>query len=230
MYIVIFLTGCDLEYNLNISNDNIDELSQFKFVESDYNYELFYDLNDAKHFSSMDELVNNVFNDDYLAFDGEINDELYNKDKSSDGLTLNYRYNYDNYSKSSMFNYCGDMVDYYIKNNIVNISVDNFTDCFMQDYGPYLNNLVINIKTDLKVLENNADEVNGNVYTWKMNVENAVNKKLILRIRNKSLNNDKESIFRNDFYWTVFVILMFILLIGITAFYIFKKRKESNEI
>lgn len=230
LYIIIFLTGCDLEYNLNISNDSIDELTHFKFVESDYNYELFYDLNDAKHFSSMDELVNNVINDDYLAFDENDNDKLYSKSKTSDGIGLSYKYDYVNFDKSSMLNYCGNTVDYSVKNNIVNIRVDNFTDCFMQDYGPYLNNLSINIKTNLDVLDNNADKVNGNVYTWNMNIENVANKKLNLVIRNKSLKDDKESILKNDSYWIFFVIILFLLFVCFSLFYFFKKRKESNEI
>ena len=90
--------------------------------------------------------------------------------------------------KSSMSDYkfdnalamCYDTVLFSNANNMLSISTDNIATCF-SNY-PMLDELTINLTTDYKVLENNADEVNNNVYTWKITKNNYTNKKIKLRV------------------------------------------------
>ena len=233
LIIIIFLlllTGCDVTYNITVDN-NIEELTNFYFEESDYNYDTYYDDyggDNLPSYSNINEFVDSIFNKNYLAFDGNFNNqELYNVQRINNGISLNYSYKYENFDKSSILNYCGDIVEYQAVNDIVNISVIDFSNCFLQVYGSHLNNLTINVKSDLKVLENNADEVNGNVYTWKMSKVNFYDKKLNIKIK-KDIVSNKKSTINYTFIFVVLVIL--IVLVTILIFYIFKRRKESNEI
>lgn len=68
---------------------------------------------------------------------------------------------------------------------------------FCDEY-PLLTDVRINIKTDYNVLENNADYVNDNVYTWELN-KNSNNKSIYLLVdktldnKGNMLGNDKEN-------------------------------------
>ncbi|MBR2708223.1 MAG: hypothetical protein IKE90_02170 [Bacilli bacterium] len=222
MILVLFLfTGCNVTYNVNIG-DKIEELTNFKFEEVDYNYD-----NNVNMMTSSYEFISSVINEDYLAFYDNISDKLYSKERTKDGMNLSYKYDYGNIDDSSIFNYCGDTVEYYNTGKYILIKVDDFTNCFLQAGGPHLNNLTINVKSDLKVLENNADEVNGNVYTWRMSKDNFYDKKLNIKIK-KGIGSNKKSTINYTFIFVVLVILIGLVIILI--FYIFKKRKDNNEV
>lgn len=224
--ICLFLfTGCDVTYNITI-DDKIEELTNFYFEESDYSYDTYYaDYGDdnISNFSNIDEFTQSIYNEDYLAFDGDFNNqELYNVQKINDGISLNYSYKYDNFDKSSIFNYCGDIVEYQTGNDTVSISVNDFYNCFMSEYDPALDDLTINIKTNLKVLENNADSVNGNVYTWNINKDNSSVKRVYIKVKKGS---DYFSMFID-----IGIVIGFVIVIVLLVFLVKKKIAKNNEI
>ena len=222
---LLLLTGCDVTYNITI-DDKIEESTNFYFEESDYSYDTYYaDYGDdnISSFSNIDEFIQSIYNEDYLAFDGDFNNqELYNVQKINDGISLNYSYKYDNFDKSSILNYCGGIVEYQTGNDTVSISVNDFFNCFMSEYGSVLDNLTINISTNFKVLENNADKVNGNVYTWNVNMDNAVDKKVYIKIKKGS---DYFSMFID-----IGIVIGFVILIVLLVFLVRKKIAKNNEI
>lgn len=223
-------TGCDATYNINI-DDKIEEVTNFYFEESDYNYDTYYvDYGDdnLSNYSNIDEFVDSIFNKDYLAFDQNFNDqELYNAQRNNDGISLNYTYKYDDFDKSSILNYCGDIVDYNNIGGLVKIDVDDFSNCFMSDYGPHLNNLTVNIKTDLKVTDNNADKVKGNTYTWTFDSNDFYDKsiKIVMQKNNRS----KKMNFLNGSNMVIFIFfLLFVIFLGFMIYIFVRKRHISN--
>lgn len=231
---LLFLTGCTVNYNIDVSDNKIEESSNFyyenkEYYPSDDNDVFLNDFGDYDNFSDI------YFNHDYLAFSGNIEDKYYKKEKISDsngdGINLKYTYNFDNYGDSFLFNIFDD--SNYVNDDdeiIINVRGINFDDLY--DYYTMLyddvSSLAVNIKTDLKVLKSNADSRKGNIYTWNINSEDdndkdkEKNKDIYIRMRKKVVNK--------NYIYIIIVILIFIILIVFSIFYIIKKKNDSNEI
>lgn len=225
---MFLLTGCDAVYNLEIDNFKVNESTNIYFNESDYNHESYVIFSDDKRVSNIDELIDNSINEDYLAFTGGLNDkEYYNKKRLSDddgkGINLNYSYKYDNYINSSLLNSCGKDVSFINDNKTLSLSVEFLPSCFMAENGTYLNNLTVNIKTNLKVSENNADTIDGNIYSWIINDDNYYDKNI------KIVMKKSKNIVSSTDYSILFIVL-FLILIIIVFLMLFKflKKKYSD--
>ena len=83
--------------------------------------------------------------------------------------------------------------------------------------------LTINIKTDLEVVENNADKVDGNTYTWVINENNYQNHPIQMRIKK---GTDKGF----NFWIIIIVIIVLLLIIAIFAYNTYLKNKKRNKI
>lgn len=144
---------------------------------------------------------------------------------------------------------CYDTVLFNNANNMLSISTDDVASCF-SNY-PMLNELVINLTTDYKVLSNNADEINGNVYTWKINKNNYTNKKIKFSVDysrdgnrdtssktndttpvipdNSSDNKDDKVTSTSTFLpILIFVCTIFIIFLIFYIIYYFKNKKNNK--
>ena len=226
---LLLLTGCDAVYNINIGNSEIKESTNIYFSEKDYNYESYYPYSSsAKRFSSADELIQNTINSDYKAFDNYNSKELYMKKRISDnngeGVNLKYTYNYNNINSSSLLNYCGDIVKYVNDGDSLSFNVDNLSLCNMGDYGPHLNKFTVNVKTDLKVTENNADKVKNNTYTWVYKDSSDLYTKSIKIVMKKSIISS----FSDNHGGLFIFIIIIILIISFAVYRVFRKRYINN--
>ena len=228
IFCLFLLTGCDVVYNIDIDNNDINESTNIYFAENDYNYESYYPYGNAKRFSSAEELVEKTISSDYKAFDSDYNNkELYKMERVNDeigeGVNFKYTYKYNNIKYSSLINYCGQDVKYINNNDSVSLNVDNLSLCVAADYGPRLNNLTVNIKTDLKVTDNNADKVKGNRYTWTFDSNDFYDKSIkIVMQKNKNLNSSVNSIGK------IVIIILMLLVISIIIYKIIRKRYLSE--
>ena len=91
--------------------------------------------------------------------------------------------------------------------------------------------VTVNIKTKLKVKDNNADEINGGTYTWIIDENNYADKQIYMQI-NKSLINVSDTVKKNTLssLELITVILIFVIPIIILAVVIWFKAKGKNEI
>ena len=92
------------------------------------------------------------------------------------------------------------------------------------DENLIVDSVKVNITTELEVLENNADEVNGNTYTWNINNNNYLNKEVNIQL--KRSNNSQD----NVNYRLLFGIIFCILVIGGLCFFMYRRNKKINNI
>lgn len=211
--LVFCLTGCDVTYNLTITDDEMIESALFWYDDSNENKKIvdqYLKVNHQAYFD-MDTSTTNNYNQKKITDDGKI------------GLNLEYKYNENYLEKSSLIDKC-----YYKKSVInsddeINIYTDKKVNCMYTDDVKQFDSLTINIKTDLEVVENNADKVDGNTYTWVINENNYQNHPIQMRIKK---GTDKGF----NFWIIIIVIIVLLLIIAIFAYNTYLKNKKRNKI
>ena len=137
--------------------------------------------------------------------------------KSGNNTIVNLKYNYshEEFRKSSTFKNCFRHAEFKEKRN--GYSLD-FSGDFYCLYG---DEVVINIKTDNKVLSNNADKVSGNTYTWVINRKNLGHVKINMELSKKT----------NISGYIIYVIVGIIgIVLCVFGFIVFRKIKNKDSI
>lgn len=218
---ILFLTGCSVEYNLQINED--DTISEYLTAsEKTDRLESMTRLKDKQATSYL----YNMFKRD----NENININYTQKD--------NYTYAYANTSHDSLQEYATkfksdifDKVTVEKNDSIVSFySVQSKLINNNSSYSLLYDDITINIKIPFKVIENNADSVKNDIYTWKISEsdklkeikfsyeENSLKEKLNIKVNNKTYNIN---------YWVIFTgVLVFIILFIII--FIFIKNKKNN--
>ncbi len=206
LVIILFLTGCtgNAEYNLLIGKEKIIE--NIKITVPNENFH-----NDSLEGYPM-ELE---FEENYYANKNQ--KLLYNKrieDTVTDKIMyLDYTYDIDEFKNSNFLNSCFKKLTYENNDNYILIDVTDLSYCMSG------NEITINIKTDLKVVKNNADIINENIYTWNINKNNFINKNIMIKISKK------------EFPLLLLILsLSFVVTIFIMIVLFIKKSKKNNEI
>lgn len=185
--IAFLLTGCDAVYQVEIKNGEIVETANFLAADSDnisFNSDSFSNPNAPK--KSLDELIDDYYKQDYLAFyDASHDKDFYKKEKITyegrKGVQLKYTYSFDDYYSSSLVQYCFD--DVTVQKNGIYLIFDlkDSTKCFAQDVNQLLKSLRVQILAK-DVIETNADSVSGDAYIWNLSI-NDPNKAIYLKAR-----------------------------------------------
>lgn len=213
--IVLFLTGCDAEYNLEVSGGGIKESVNFTVPNTESNSKIVDEYYKSKYMSYYSMDANKSYN--------------YNKEKIENdekiGMNLSYEYSIKNYEKSSLLDYC-----YYKKSvakagDYIVIETDGKTRCFYKDGTKNLDKLTVNIKTDLKVLENNADQVKDDTYTWIINTDNYENKPIKMKIDTTAKTNESN-------FWVIvtFIIVGVLIVAGLIVLFMYFKNRKNNKL
>jgi len=195
--LLFLLCGCTAEVNLEVKNDRVRENVTINAIpEGDY---------------TMDRLP--------LAFRNFI--PAYAKDVLADaepdtkksgvsyyerkqeqltnGYKFIYSYNFklNNYKEARTVKNGFRSSNIYVDNveKTILLSTDNSGLLYFEDY-PFLTDVTVNIKSDYKVVESNADYVNDNVYSWELNRNN--NNKNIYLLLDKSAKFDEGYIIDPD--------------------------------
>ena len=168
--LLFFLCGCDATVNLNITGNSVNEEITITAFP------------DNEHYTDANMLLHS-FRDYIPAFgsvpivdtepDVEVSGvKYYQKSVSQVGSGYNfiYKYNYQlsNYKDATSVKegFKSVSIDNIKQDGTIRFSTDNAGLIYFKNY-PSLNNVTVNVTTDYEVLENNADSINGNVYTWK---------------------------------------------------------------
>ncbi len=199
IFIIICVCGCNSSYNLYFTDDKIEE-------------------NILINVDSLDD--KGILNRDFYPIHNNV-DIVYEKKyvDNKDGSFLNLKYSFlpNEFLNSSSFGDC--FLDRTFENNddYYYLKMSNLAECY---YGEGYD---INIKTNNKVSLNNADEVNGNTYTWHVNSVNKNNLSIEIRIEKGIKNNTGLSNI------IIFSSLFIILFICISIFLVYKKRQSSKD-
>ena len=163
--ILIFLTGCSTEYNLEFKNgkfkDNV-KIGQFNSGE-------------IGDFDTLEPVATYV--------DKET--QYYDLDYKDNYLYLNHGYTINDYKKAAVLINCFDRYEITEDDKYYYIHASGEFRCL--SYLNYKNEYVkVNFTTDLKVESNNADSASNNVYTWTINDDNYKTKEIFIKLIKKN--------------------------------------------
>lgn len=208
---LFILTGCDVEYNLEIVDDNINETVSV-FLE-----------NNSDNKDKIDSLINY----DAYAVVNSISQKKYDKEviKSDNKVNVNFKYNYlfDGYRKSSLFNSCYENYGLHYDDKYYYITTSEKFNCMVYDFVP-IDNVKIKIKSIYKVIDNNADEIIDDVYVWNINSSNADNKPIKFVFDKNTYDNVED---KNDFILLGIIIIIGIGLILFGILWLVSKHKDK---
>ena len=211
LFLIIFcflLTGCTVNYNLEIDNESFKESITGNILNS----ELESDDNrtDINIYSYLINSEQNVFkNNDSILYNKNLN----NVENGID-YSYSYEFNKNNFNNSRILNECFDKYEAYEEDGIYYISIFGNFNC------SYADKTNINIKTNHNVLANNADSIKNNTYSWAIEKDNIKDLNLFITI---DLNDTKSSS-----NWNGFKTFSLIVLLILSGFCIFIAKKKLN--
>lgn len=151
LILLLFFTGCDVTYNLNIDDDFIEDITINSTVTN-------YDVN------SDSELLLNLKNDIPLYNDSKETNKFYEtnlkNDENSFNLLLHGKFNNSN-ENSNAISYVCPVYSVTKESGKIIINASEF-DLDSNN----IDTLTVNITSNKKVIEHDADKHDGNTYTW----------------------------------------------------------------
>lgn len=208
---MFLLSGCSVEYNLTINKNTMEE---------DINA-IFDKATESELASRMEPIRRSA----YYNYDTRENEYyIFNKREDDNNIILSYNYEYtgNNLYKSEAASRCYYKRIVNVTDENITINTDNQVACLFKDGEREIDDITVNIKTDLIVLENNADEVNDKTYTWYINDQNYTNKPIYIKI-DKNIK-EKENISN----LTIVLFIFGIIVIGIIVYIIIKFKYSKN--
>lgn len=240
--IIITCTGCSVEYNINITKDNIEET----IYVTDYTSTKRTKKQILNHYNmwypTYVNFINNGESIEIEDFSKKVDGIEYH-DKSIMELNNGYKYTYkyiypinkyyDSYALASSF---AETTVYKRTNSLVLKTSD---ESFLCNYD-YFENAKINITINPEVYKlnyTNSTSKNNNTYTWNINKENCNNSEIILTLdiintnNSDNIPNDNEKKEKNiiDTYalYIFLIILVLIVFIGYKWFMNFKDKNNN---
>ena len=217
---LFFMTGCTVEYNINISNDTVNE--EIKIIEEK-----------SKTLTSAESMYNDKIYSQFNS-NGKI---LYKKNKivsdKENVYILKQKYELKNFRRARALTECFDAVNL-VKNKNGNYIFQTSIGfkCMLYNYYK-IDSYVVNIKTDYDVINTNADIINDNVYTWKINNTNAEKKSITFEFNKEKKTNNKEENKKDEDKskkeTNIFVILGIIIVLAIIGIFILLYALNLNK-
>lgn len=222
--LLIFLTGCSAQYNLNITGNTYMEEVILTGSSSEENNAL-----NRKWQIAYDKNIYNIGDEDTKT------DEVYDYKYNGNMLTFSHQFSSNNYSDSTAASICFNKVTV---NNYIDeiiISTSPKAECFNK--YPNLTNITAKITTDKKVLSNNADSVSGNTYIWNLTKGNASNKAINMVLedsgnRNPDSASSRKQKQKSDSKFTekyaMYIFCSILLIVFLVAYAIYKKITKED--
>lgn len=203
--IILLVTGCAGTYNLTINEDlSVKENLSVNFSGEESSYDKINDLLRRE----------NVKEDEYT-----LTTEGYN-------LKLDYTHEYtdieDYLLNSLLYKQLFDSISYDSDNKEVALSTGNIFNLSTSKLNNSYNikNLQINVTTPLDVIEENADMINENTYSWTL--DNTTKEKYMYLTFSKGSNLLNKG--------TTIVLCVMVVTIAISAIIMIKRLSESKKI
>ena len=215
--ILILITGCSVEYNLNIDSS---------FSE----HTVYIPESSEEMIDGTQYRLPALFSESRLTYDNSNLKEIkyYNiKTLKDNKFSFNFVYDDNQLNDSNIANSCYQFFSVDTKENEVSILTGNEFYCF--DVYEELDSVTININSNYKVIQSNADKIVGKKHTWYITRENASNKPIIF-VYDKSKKNMTIMQYLIDNVPLVVVVGTTLMLGGITFLIINTKKKKANKI
>lgn len=221
---IVLCTACSAEYNLTLNDNSFnEELNAMNIDSSSYYNELSVQRFPFKsQYGTLIDAVAPVVSDKFP----ESNKKDISKNNENN-IQYFYEFNLGNYGDSNIANSCYQFFSVDAKENEVSILTGNKFYCF--DVYEELDSVTININSNYKVIQSNADKIVGKKHTWYITRENASNKPIIF-VYDKSKKNMTIMQYLIDNVPLVVVVGTTLTLGGITFLIINTKKKKANKI
>ncbi len=190
---IFLLSGCSVDYHLNIDENN--KISESITVKSENEEEsqkihldpwpIKTDYNDP----DVGENPEKIEGVNYYQEEITLHDNLYHKN-------ISYSYDIDSFKNANSINSCYE--HFYIhenkKENTISLSTSAKFLC-LENY-PNLNQVNVKITVENPVVTNNASNINGNTYEWQITKDNYESSAIILSF--KKDKQDKKAFNKNN--------------------------------
>lgn len=204
------LTGCTINYNLEISDNKFKETITGNVLNSELKTGDDTDFNIYYH----------LLNSEQPAFKNN-NSIYYNKKTEKKNEEIDYEYTYEfnenNFINSKILNECFDNFTFENKDDNYYINVAGDFKC------AYTDKININIKTDYQVITNNADKKSKNTYTWIIEKDNIEDLDFNIVINKNEKSNS------NILNWSTFKTIGLIGLLILSGIAIFIGKKYLKD-
>lgn len=213
---VFLLTGCSVEYNLNLEDNTFKETMKIGSFNS----------NGIEGFEFLEPIA---YNDKYDSMG------YYETVYKNGYMDLSYDYSFSEFRLSSVINECFDVAgvtkDVTEGEEKIQILTSGGFKCL--NYGDNVaDRVTINFKTNHKVIEHNADKENAGVYTWVFDSSNYQNKNIRMIVDNSSddMSDDINTAVadRNDTLLLIGGIIGGILLLALVVAIVIKIFGKAN--
>lgn len=188
--------GCTVQYDLNIDGDTFKENIQMKVRESDI-----ADPEVLEAYNGFKQAPSPALTSKDIPYKKTI--------KQNAGITtidLNYAHNIDTYEDTYYVNTCFEFHKFSNENTYYYVQLGGN---FLCNYGE--GDLKFRLTTNQKMIQNNADAVEGNTYIWNLDPNNMDDRKIIFQVSKVKKVDGKSGSF-------VVPLLILLFLIGILSF------------
>ena len=211
--LLILLSGCTVNYNLNIDKNSITENITGTVTNEEITPEVEgrTDVNPKYYYLYLNDSA--LINDSNEKYTKEITD-------INNGKSFKFNYTYKgNYDKSVVINNCFENHVVEETDTYYRIELNGKFSCLYSD------KIDINVTSNYEVLDNNAKKVYGNKYTWT--IDNSDNVNILLTV-SKTVKYETPRKAKAFSTFQIVGLIVFVILTIIT--YILYKRKNSGKI
>ena len=205
----LLLTGCTVNYNLEINDTNFKETITGNVLNSELNTNNSSSINNYLFLLNGDQP--SFYKNDNIFYNKETNN-------TQEGIDFeyNYTFNENNFNNSRIINECFDNHIYNYADNKYYLVVSGKFNC---NYSDITN---INITTNYNVTSNNATKIKNNTYTWTIDENNKDDIYFFITI-------DKSTNSKIDLSWNTLktIGLIIIILLSSICIYFLKKNKQQ---
>lgn len=208
LFICIFLlTGCDVTYNLIIDDDTFSEQIIIPFSRQTTT-----DEDITEYLKNKIGITTDRYENKYYNIGVETTPDFYN-------LIYDYKFDFEGFKKSFFVDICYPNMSIKDNEKEIIIKSGNGFRCLNPDNGVIADSAKINIKTSLEVIENNADSVSNNTYTWNIDYDNYKTREVNLKLKKDEVKK------KYDFSFIIYILI----ILGLIGFiYAFVKSKFKN--
>ncbi len=205
---ILAFSGCSATYDLTIDKNNITE-DVFVTVPKIANQTNSYNNLQIPITQNTEEKT--FYN--YELLDNNTNYELH----------FNYKHTYQSFQNSYFVTRCYQNVNLLEEEDKLTLNTSNEFLCLNLEDGAVVDNVQLRIKTNLDVIQSNADEVNENTYIWNITNDNYQNKPVNIEIQKGITIIDENTPIA--LYVAIGIAIILIILIFL---FIKSKRKIAN--
>lgn len=220
---VMLMCGCSANYELEFKNKKLYEKvtvsSEGNVLSSEFNkYNTYY--------------VPAFVPEGNFDFDNNLDTKLdginyYEKKSNLNGnnneLIYTYNFHVNNFKKAYLPNYSSQYFSFDLKGDKYILSTGTRFKIF-EDFKS-LDNFTVHIKSNHKLIETNADEVDGYNYYWYLN-RNDQSKNIYLELS----KSEKVFNYENSVLKTAVIVLAILLIIGLISLGLYKRARDLNSI